>query len=107
GGSLAIKGIEKVTLNGGNGNDALTLGSGLTADTFFDGGGDTDSLTYNGTDNADTLTLQASAVLSTTSNAQYLNIESLLINALGGADSASLNSSTVGIPATLNGGAGN
>jgi hypothetical protein len=107
GGAIAIAGMEKVTLNGGNGNDALTLGSGLAADTFFDGGANTDSLTYNGTENADTLTLQAGAVTSGINTAQYFNTETLLVNALGGADDVTLSSTAGGTPATLNGGTGN
>jgi hypothetical protein len=107
GGSISVKNLEKVTVNGGLGNDVLTMGSGLATDVFFDGGADFDSLIFNGTDNADSLTLQGGAVTTGVKTGLYTNMESLLVNAMGGADNIVVSSTAAGTPTTLNGGTGN
>ena len=108
GGSIAIRGAERTTITGGAGNDALTLGGGLSGDVTFDAGANTDLLVYNGTEVADALTLGAGAITTNTTTTLYQNIESLVVNSLGGDDTITLNSTGPTIPpTTINGGNGN
>src|SRR5207247_481586 len=105
-GCIAVRGLEKCTVNGGGGNDSLTIGTDLSVDFLYDGGANTDSLVYNATDNADTLTLGAGSISNATIT-QYQNVETVTINAMGGADAITFSGSVAGTPITLNGGSGN
>ena len=107
GAGIPITGVEKVTVNGGNGNDTLTMGA-TQAEVVFDGGANTDTLNYSASDSPDIITLNANGFSTASFGATtYTNTEGLIVNGMGQNDFITLNGSAAGVPVTVNGGDGN
>ena len=91
------------TVNAGPGDDAITVElAGLAGALTVAGGSETDSLLVNGTAGGETIAVTATSVTRGAQSVLYGGIESLTVDALGGADTLSLASGA----ATLLGGAG-
>jgi hypothetical protein len=105
-GSIAIKNIERVTVNGNGADDSLTLAPQLgIIESAFDGGAGSDSLTVSGSDAADTITLNSGSIVNGVWTGSFSGIESLSFDALGGNDT--FNVAAASVPMTLAGGDGN
>ena len=109
GDNISVNSASTVSVLGSSevSNDTLTVAAGANATISWDGGNGTDSLTFNLTTGPDTVTITTNTIIGGGSTLSYTTSETIIVDALGGADVFNLNSySTLG-PAsglTLNGG---
>jgi Ca2+-binding RTX toxin-like protein len=93
------------SVNGGSGNDTITIDFGsLAAPVNVQGGGGQDSLLINGTSGDDTIAISASAVTRGIEAVTYASIGDLTVDAKDGADVVTVNGT--GPATTVLGGAG-
>ncbi len=101
-GKIAVAALEHATVNGGAGDDVLTVDPGLSAVVTYDGGANSDKLNYNGTSGSDGITLNlvtlAVATINGPTSVALPGIpEQIAVESLAGDDNISVN----GVPASI------
>jgi hypothetical protein len=106
GANPSVKTVENTTVNGGNGNDTITLGTSLLTNMTVDGQAGTDTLTYTGTSSADAVTLTSGTLTAGALTHAYANLENLSLSLLAGNDTVNVNHGAGGPATTISGGDG-
>jgi fibronectin-binding autotransporter adhesin len=103
--------VNQITASLLAGNDTVTLDESvkrITPPSSFDGAAGTDFLTLKGTAGADTITVTGTTIgLVGAGTVTYSNFESLLVDSLGGNDTATMTGLNAATATTVDGGADN
>ncbi len=99
-GALSFSAFENAT--GGSGDDRFLLGSAGSLSGTLDGGDGEDTLSITLSDAADTVAIGGSVVTLNGAGRSYAEFETLDVDTLGGADALTVDPSAAGFPTTVN-----
>jgi hypothetical protein len=97
-----------VTVLASDANDSLVMAAAATTTVTFDGGIGSNDIAFNGTTGNDTnINITNAAITMTGKTLNYSNTQAIVVNALAGNDTITLNSTSAAAAVTVNGGDAN